>query len=381
MVSIIIAAGGSGTRMNSPVNKIFLKLGNETVIERTLAPFFRCKDIGEIIIAGREQDIEQLKKLFKTSPVPIIYVTGGATRTESVRNALSAVHYDTVLIHDGARPYVTGELIQAIMRDTEIYGASIAGVRATDTVKLAKSDGIVYQTLPREDVVFVQTPQGFKTAEIIAAYKNCQESLSDDAAVFERNGGKVHITLSSPDNKKITVQDDINPQMLNVKCSMFNYASGIGYDLHKLVEGRPLILGGITIPHKLGLLGHSDADAVVHAVMDAMLSAAGLRDIGTYFPDTDPAYKNINSILLLKRVTDMLIKKGYRVSNISASILCEKPKLKDHIPKMCERIANTIGISSDKVALSATTLEGIGLVGREEAIACHATCLLINNYK
>jgi len=371
-VSIIIAAGGSGTRMNSPVNKIFLKLGNKTIIEHTLAPFFKCEEIGEIIIAAREQDIDELKKLLKKTPCLITYFIGGETRTESVRNALSAVHNDTVLIHDGARPYVTEDIIRSVIRDTEIYGASIAGVRATDTIKLAKLDGTVYETLPRDEVVFVQTPQGFKTAEITAAYKNCQESLSDDAAVFELSGGKVHITLSSPKNSKITIPEDLG------ECG-HNFTTGVGYDLHRLVPDRPLILGGITVPHNLGLLGHSDADVVIHAVMDAMLSAAGLRDIGTYFPNTDESFKDISSVLLLERVKDMLIKKGYRVSNISISILCEKPKLKDYIPGMCKCIADTVCVAHDKVAISATTCEGVGLVGREEAIACYATCLLIQN--
>ena len=362
MFSVIIAAAGSGSRMGNSENKIFLDIDGVPMIKATVDKFTCIDGIKEIIIAYNKSDLKRIKEIL--SDYDVVYVEGGATRTQSVSNALKNVTCPYVLVHDAARPFVSKELIKRIMDKTVECGACIPVVDVIDTVKVVENDE-VKRTLDRNKLKLVQTPQGFDTAKLIKAY-NTSKSRTDDSAVYEAFGEKVYCAEGERTNAKITVKEDLTP-VRHV---------GNGFDTHRLVENRKLILGGVEIPYNKGLLGHSDADVLIHAIMDALLSASGLRDIGYYFPDTDNQYKDISSIELLKRVKVMLDENNYKVINISASILDQKPKLSSYIPQMKENIARILDMNVSDIGISATTTEGIGLVGREEGISVYAVALL-----
>ena len=225
----------------------------------------------------------------------------------------------------------------------------------------------IVDTPNRNEYITIETPQTFSVDKIRYAYEHNDECLTDDTQVYEKFFGPVTLVLGSKANKKITSKEDLEG----------SYRVGIGFDTHKLVEGRKLILGGIEVPHNKGLLGHSDADVLTHAIMDSVLSAGGLRDIGVLFPDTDNEFKDIYSIRLLEKVYEEITLRGYKIGNISAVIMCQKPKLKNYIPLMVECIANTLHTEKSNINISATTTEGIGLVGREEGISSKSICLLV----
>lgn len=363
MWSVIIAAAGNGARMETGVNKIFIELDGKPMLIRTLEKFLKVRAVKEIIIAYNPKDKDAIMGLIPDTD-KIKLIEGGSTRTDSIRNALKFVTKAFVLVHDAARPYVSTQLISNVMHDTAKYGACIPVLPVTDTVKTVDGE-FVTSTLTRDNLRRVQTPQGFTTSALREAYDSISSPATDDSSIFEQNGGKVHCIAGEQENIKVTTKDDL----VTVRI-------GNGFDTHRLVEGRPLILGGVTIPYSKGLLGHSDADVVVHAIMDSLLSSVGLRDIGVYFPDTDNKYKDISSLILLNRVKDMLTAANATIVNVTASILAEKPKLMHYIPHMKRTIAATLGIAPDRVSLSATTTEGIGYVGREEGISTYAVSLI-----
>ena len=361
----IIAAAGSGSRAKLNKNKLLAQIGGETVIEKTVGTFLRSPLIDEIFVTASEDDLETFRSLFADNE-KIRVVKGGATRTQSVRNALDEIKEDgVVLIHDGARPYLTTALIERCVTVAKDKGSAIAAVPAVDTVAIIKGDEIIDTT--RKNVLSVQTPQAFKLSLIKHAYSKitAEDVFTDDAGVFCKYIGRPRVVEGEADNIKLTYRKDFESEILRVGC---------GFDLHRLVPDRPLILGGVNIPHDKGLLGHSDADALLHAVMDALLSAASLRDIGYHFPDTDPKYKDISSMLLFAEVIRLLRESGYAVNNISATIMAEKPKLKKYVPLMTENVSRICSIPPSAVGIGCTTLEGIGTVGREEGIAVQAYC-------
>ena len=360
-ISVIIPAAGSASRAKLNQNKIFFDLGGITVAEKTVAAFSDTENVTEIIIACAECDEERLKELFGSNPL-VKLVRGGDTRTASVKNALSEASGDITLIHDCARPFVTHNLIYNVIEAAEAHGAAVPVLPFTDTLGFGKEDYIT--ETKREKLFKVQTPQGFKTELIKKAYAAISpaDSFTDDAGVFCKYIGKVKAVIGERANEKLTYEEDFKPKIL----------VGTGFDLHTLVKGRKLILGGIEIPHTKGLLGHSDADVLAHAVMDAMLSALSLRDIGYHFPDTDERYKGADSMKLLSLVLGMVKERGYKVNNLSACIMAQKPKLMKFVPLITQNLAAALDISPSLVGITCTTLEGIGVVGREEGIAVQA---------
>ena len=294
----------------------------------------------------------------------VTLILGGATRGESVFNGLTWAKgkFEKVLIHDGARPFIDQETIDNVIANISSGVGAVAGIKAIDTIKQCSQEGIVESTPNRQILWQAQTPQGFILDEIFDAYQSMGFDLTDDAAVFEQTGGKIKMVLSTPKNKKITTKED-RPKM---------HLSGIGYDVHQLVDGRKLILGGEEIPHTLGLLGHSDADVLLHAICDALLSAVGEGDIGKHFPDTDEKYKGISSLVLLKEVADLVSKKGFKVVNVGAIVAAQKPKLAPFISKMNQNIAQALNIDVSRVNVAATTTEHLGFEGEEKGISARA---------
>lgn len=370
-VNVIIPAGGSGTRAAMQENKLLVNLDGKPLIEHTLMPFVQITAIERIVIPCRADDRARIKTIIDAIPhnCEIVLCPSGETRSESVNIALKNINpdYEITLIHDGARPYIENETILKCIDEAAKYGSAICALPSTDTVAVVDDGEIVY--IPeRKNCYSLQTPQGFKTEEILRAYNNVSSGneYTDDSGVYSDFIRPAHIFEGKRTNKKITYAEDFKVSK--------SFRVGCGYDTHELVEGRKLILGGVEIPHSKGLLGHSDADVVTHAIMDAILTACDERDIGIQFPDSDDKYKDADSIELMNKVISLVNSKGYVVNNIAAVIMCQSPKLASYIPKMKEKIATTAKISDDKVSLSATTTEGLGMIGREEGIAVNAIC-------
>ncbi len=370
IVAVIVAAG-SGQRMGSIIPKQFLEIGGKPILLKTAEAFEQSLYVDGFFVVAQEEYIKQVESVLSGMTKFAGAVCGGNTRQESVYAGLSACKekYDLVVIHDGARPFVSQEIIEAVIQTAEKTGAAVPSVAVKDTVKTT-TDGITYEkTLDRDSLRGIQTPQGFKTELIQEAYdKAVKDNFSgtDDSMLVERLGYKVSIIEGSYENIKITTKEDM-PMDTRV---------GTGFDVHRFQEGRDLILGGMKIPYERGLLGHSDADVLLHAVMDSLLGAAGLGDIGKHFPDTDMRYKDVSSMVLLEEVIRLIGNLGYKVGNIDATIIAQEPKMMKYMENMKENIASKAGISPDKVNVKATTTEKLGFTGRGEGIAAEAVCII-----
>ncbi|HEY8443356.1 MAG TPA: 2-C-methyl-D-erythritol 2,4-cyclodiphosphate synthase [Clostridia bacterium] len=361
----IIVCAGKGERAKLGYNKIFYRYRGKTVLEHCLDKF----DCPKIVVCSQD-DFELIKQL-TLAYSDIDLTLGGETRSESVRAGLKkAQKYEFVLIHDGARPFVSKELISKLIASCEVYDNAIPYANIKDTVVQKTLDGFV--ALDRGSLMAIQTPQVFKTQKIISAYDNIKETFTDDSQIYAKMWGECNYVLGEESNFKITTEEDLL-RLSNQPCQ---YRAGLGYDFHKLAPNRKLVLGGVEIPCELGLLGHSDADAVIHALMDGILSALGERDIGQLFPDSDNKFKDIYSVKLLEEVVKILKTKNADINNVALTILAEKPKLNPYIPKMKKLLAKVLGVSPDQIGITATTNEGCGAIGRGEGIACFCNCLL-----
>jgi 2-C-methyl-D-erythritol 4-phosphate cytidylyltransferase/2-C-methyl-D-erythritol 2,4-cyclodiphosphate synthase len=385
---ILLACAGSGARAGLPYNKLLYKVNGKAIVEYTLENFYQCGTRNtelKIIVLCSESDKAAFQNIIRNPSVEI--VVGGKTRAESVKNGLQYIkekynprENDIVLICDGARPNCTSEIIKRCAESAAKYGSGIAAVPVADTVKTAEND-IITSTPNRKNLFAAQTPQAFNFNLICGAYALAgkeADNLTDDAAVLEKFGKpetKVRLVEGNYENYKITTMEDIK-RFQNGRTQGAEIRIGMGSDTHCLFPDKKLILGGVAIPHPLGLLGHSDADALAHSVIDALLSAAGLRDIGFYFPDTDPAFKNADSIGLLKKTAAMLKETGITVINISSVIHAQKPKMSPHIPKMCENLAAALNIGKERISISAKTGEGVSVIGEEIAVRCESICLI-----
>lgn len=386
-VSAVIAAAGSGSRMSSEIPKQYMKLCGVPILIRTLSVFEKSPVIDEIIIAARSEDTEYIALLaadFGITKVSAI-IPGGATRQESIHLALNSAHGDVVLIHDAVRPFVTQEQIAEVTKCVQSFGAAAIGMPVIDTLKRV-SDNTISETIDRDTLVSIQTPQGFKTSLIRSAHKRAMElgiTVTDDCALCEAMGISVKLVCGSHMNIKITLPEDLILAEGILKATEKTAGDimrvGTGFDVHRLEKNRRLILGGVEIPYTLGLLGHSDADVLLHAIMDAMLGAAALGDIGTHFPDTDEKWKGADSLKLLSEVRRILEKSGAYVTSIDATIIAQAPKLMPYIPKMRTNISRALDIDESAVSIKATTTEKLGFCGRGEGIAAEACCCATMN--
>ena len=371
-VNVIIGAAGSGKRMGTPMPKQFLKQGGKTILEHTVEKFASCDFVKNIVIVTGKDYLDECRCLCqRLAPKSMIHIiAGGKERQDSIYNAMEFLEdqgvqpEDIVLVHDGVRPYVSKGIIAAVAEKAAETGAAITAVPPKDTIR-----HIDKGTLDRSRLCCVQTPQGFCFGLLKEAFEKAMaESFygTDDASLVERLGHAVAIVPGEYSNIKITTPEDLNMEM----------RIGTGYDVHKLVEGRTLILGGVTIPHEMGLLGHSDADVLTHALMDALLGAAALGDIGKLFPDNDDSFKGISSIELLRRVKSALDDKHYSLGNADITVICQRPKLAGYIDEMRANIAEALDTELDKISIKATTTEKLGFTGRGEGIAAEAVCIL-----
>jgi 2-C-methyl-D-erythritol 4-phosphate cytidylyltransferase/2-C-methyl-D-erythritol 2,4-cyclodiphosphate synthase len=379
----IIPAGGVGKRLGSSIAKQYLLLDGVPVLVRTLKIFQQAKVIDEIVLVVPEDDLisarKQLLDNYDLTKVTAI-VAGGNERQDSVRKGLSAIvdKCNVVIIHDGVRPLLTEEMLNQIVAAAKSDGASSIGVKVKDTVKQTTDDNLVAATLPRNNLWLTQTPQAFAFDVLQRAYDAAASDKfygTDDASLVERIGVKVKMIAGSYENIKITTPDDLiiaEAFIKNKAGTSMNTRSGFGYDSHRFAAGRKLILGGVEIAFDYGLQGHSDADALIHAIGDALLGASGCGDIGRHFPDSDQAYKDISSIIILERVKKIIGAKGFLINNIDATVVMENPKLAPYAASMVANIARTLEISEAAVNVKAKTNEGMGFTGRNEGVAVFA---------
>ena len=386
-VTAIIAAGGRGARFGGSRPKQLLTLAGRPILQHSIDAFVRSDRITDIVVA-LPTEVAANPPVYLTNvgadfsrpgTKPIQVVEGGERRQDSVANAFACVspRCEIVVIHDAARPFVTGDLIRRTIDVAAEHGAAIAAMPATDTVKRGGADRVIVETLPRTEIFLAQTPQAFRTSVLrdALALASASSDATDEAMLAERAGHHVRLVHGDPRNLKITTADDLEIAGRLIGAALATRI-GNGYDLHRLVAGRPLILGGVTIPFDKGLAGHSDADAVCHAVTDAVLGAAGAGDIGRHFPDTDAAWKNANSLTLLERAAAIVREAGYRTSNVDVVVIAERPKLVPHIDAMRANLARALGIDVAQVSIKGKTNEGVGPTGAGDAIAVHAVALV-----
>lgn len=375
-VGTIVVAAGASRRM-AGIDKIFADLAGKPLLARTVAPFQASTAIDDIVIVlsrNRLAEGERLVTDYGFTRVSAI-CPGGARRQDSVKAGLQKLSgCRWVMVHDGARPFVDEKLIDEALEAAREFGASVPAVPVSDTVKVVSPDLFVEETPLREGLWSVQTPQVFRFDIINEAYSQARSDATDDASLVESLGYKIKVFPGAHTNIKVTTAEDLTiaEAILRGQCMRI----GIGYDVHPLVEGRPLVLGGVTLAYELGLSGHSDADVLAHAIIDSLLGAASLRDIGTHFPDSDPRYKDLSSIVLLKDTGDRLAGAGYRVGNIDATVVCEQPRLADHIDEMVRNISDALCVDRAQVSVKASTSNRMGPLGRGEGIAAYAVSLI-----
>lgn len=368
-VSAIIAAAGAGKRMGGGIPKQYIEIGGKPMVTWAAEPFEKSEFVDHVcVVVNSDYDERILDYLDHET----ILTLGGSERQDSVYNGLRSLTRDTeiVLIHDGARPYIKPELIERVLAATAQHGAAVPCVRPKDTIRTEE------KTLSRSELYAVQTPQGFEIDNILEAYESAFDQGyygTDDASLLERVGRKVVLVQGDDDNIKITTPGDLPGAPMDQQAS---FKIGTGYDLHRMEKGRKLVLAGVEIPYEKGLLGHSDADVVVHALMDAILGALALGDIGKHFPDTDDRFKDISSMILLEEVSGKMRNAGFVLENADITIIAEKPKLAPFMEEMRKNLSGALKTETDRISIKATTTEGIGLVGREEGMACQASVLL-----
>ena len=375
----IVLAGGSGSRMGAGCNKVLLELQGTPVITRAVQAFNGL--VEGVVLVSRPEDVPAMQAAIEAASVPVTIVPGGDSRQASVWNGLCALPEGCthVLIHDGARCLVDEGTIRRCMASVEACGTGVAAIPAIDTIKAVDGSEIVTATPDRSTLRAVQTPQGFSVELIRRAHQAAQAEDflgTDDASLVERLGMPVRLTLGDRRNIKLTTPEDIKMAEAFLPHDFPSLRIGQGYDVHRLVESRDLILCGVTVPHTLGLLGHSDADVALHALMDAMLGAMALGDIGKHFPDTDERYRGISSMKLLEHVVALLSEHHARVTNCDVTIIAQKPKLLPYIPQMRENVAAALHLPLDRVNVKATTTERLAFEGREEGISSQAVCMV-----
>jgi 2-C-methyl-D-erythritol 4-phosphate cytidylyltransferase/2-C-methyl-D-erythritol 2,4-cyclodiphosphate synthase len=376
-VSAIIAAGGRGERFGAGRPKQLLTLGGVPILERSVNALLGHPRIHDLIVALPPELAAAPPEYLRARHKTVVVVEGGARRQDSVALAFARVPdgADVVVIHDAARPLVSADLIERTVAAAIADGAAVAAVRATDTVKRGDAGGRVIETLPREHVYLAQTPQAFRV-DVLRDALAIAADATDEATLAERAGHRVRLVEGEATNVKITTSADLRAAERTVAAGAPAVRIGQGYDLHRLGQDRPLVLGGVTIPFDLGLVGHSDADIVCHAVTDAVLGAAGLGDIGRHFPDTDPRWKDADSVALLAAACALLREAGYGVVNVDVTVIAERPKLAPHAEAMRRNLAGALGCGIAQVSVKAKTNEGVESMGAGTSMAAHAVALI-----
>ena len=389
-VSVIIAAGGSGNRLGEKIPKQFIDMGGRSMLSLSVDAFVQNQYVDDIVLVVPEGSKEKTETIINAEIVSpgttISIVYGGSDRAKSVRNGLNEISGEgVVLVHDAARPYVTEDIINRVIEKAFESGAAIPAVSVKDTIyKIDDNEKMLVSSIPdRSKLYAVQTPQGFEYNILMEAHDKAfreNVSVTDDGMPVMNLGLPVSLVEGGYENKKITTPDDLDiPGAFNIGLdddSDAQYRVGSGFDVHKFEVGRKLILGGIEIPFEKGLAGHSDADVLTHALMDAILGALSLGDIGEMFPDNDDTYLNISSIILLKKVIEAMKAKGYNLINTDITIIAERPKMSSFKKIIENNLAEIFGVDSSNISVKATTTEKLGFTGREDGIGAQCVVLI-----
>jgi 2-C-methyl-D-erythritol 4-phosphate cytidylyltransferase / 2-C-methyl-D-erythritol 2,4-cyclodiphosphate synthase len=390
-VTAIIAAGGQGRRFGGAQRKQLVTIHGRAVLDLSVSAFASHPAIADIVVALPAELVENPPAYLRnppTSGAPIRIVAGGARRQDSVANAFRAAGdgVDLFVIHDAARPFVSADLISRAIEAAAESGAAVAALQAQDTVKRAadatrlQGGPYVQETLARDAIFLAQTPQAFTRAILADALaRGGGGDATDEALLAERAGHRVRIVSGERSNIKITTPEDLLMAEAIARGGARRARTGrmgTGYDLHRLVRARPLMIGGVRVPSELGALGHSDGDVACHAITDAILGAAALGDIGQHFPDSEPRWKGAAGLDLLRRAAAVVAANGFEIGNVDVTIILEAPKIRGHVDAMRAAVADAIGIDTSRVSIKGKTNEGVDAVGRGEAIAAHAIAVI-----
>lgn len=373
MTGVVLLAAGRGSRMQQQVNKVYLRVNGVMLLAHSLATFGKMPEVEGIFVVIKKEEAQLAEEAVREAGIAqdkVQFVIGGEERQDSVRHALeqAPATWRRVLIHDGARPFVSAALARRVLNQIEDDVGVIPAVAVKDTIKYVENKRVVHTPL-RSHLMRAQTPQGFGLSRILTLHEKALAdglSVTDDAALYEAYGYPVHVVLGEEENEKMTVPEDLKSQ------TQAEMRVGMGYDVHALAEGRALILGGVAIAHEKGLAGHSDADVLSHAITDAFLGAAALGDIGQHFPDTDVQYQGADSLELLKRALQLVQEKGYQPMQLDATICAQRPKLAPYLPEMKKQLILATGLAKEAINIKATTTEKLGFVGKEEGISAYA---------
>ncbi|MFT4097416.1 MAG: bifunctional 2-C-methyl-D-erythritol 4-phosphate cytidylyltransferase/2-C-methyl-D-erythritol 2,4-cyclodiphosphate synthase [Rhodoblastus sp.] len=379
---VLIVAAGRGSRFGGEIPKQYRLLVGLPVLTRTLDVFAEALPEAKLLVTIHPDDaglyeaaIEALPARAKARLLP--WAAGGATRQASVCNGLESTSHEgikIVLVHDAARPFASVDLIKRACAAARRHGAAVPGFAVTDTIKSVDGDGAVTGTPDRAALRAVQTPQAFDYALLLAAHRSAAGlQLTDDAAVAEKAGHNVHVFEGDAGNMKITTAGDLEAAERRLLGDLSDIRVGSGYDVHAFEPGDHLWLGGVAIPHTMKLLGHSDADVLMHAVTDAIFGALADGDIGSHFPPSDPQWKGAASHIFLTYAAERVRARGGMIAHIDATVIAERPKVGPHRDAIRARLAEIMAMPVERVAVKATTSERLGFTGREEGIAAMAT--------
>jgi len=363
---LILLAAGDSKRLKSNTPKPYNIVNGKTLLEHSLSSFVDTKKIKKTLIVYNRKHKKYLSKLNLKN---ILKVIGGKTRQQSTFRALKKIkkmNCNKVLIHDAARPNPSKKLINEIINKLNYNDAVVPIIKTNDATKRYEKN-LIFKNIQRSTLGFSQTPQGFKFSKIYEKHiQNNNETYDDDSALFTSYGEKVFAVSGNKTNLKITDKEDLNIFKSLKKGKVF---TGIGFDIHRLIKKRKLYLGGIKIPFHLGLDGHSDSDPVLHSIIDGLLGACRLGDIGKLFSNKNKKYKNIRSTILLKKVIELIKSKNFLINNIDVNIIAQKPKIKKYSKKMVLTISKLCEINTNQINIKGKTTEKLGLIGKEKAVA------------
>lgn len=386
-IAALIVAAGRGTRAGGEVPKQYAPIGGAPVLSRTLSAFLGHDAVGDVQVVIHPDDMAIYQECLPVGAGKLWPpVAGGATRQASVLaglEALAGLKPNLVLIHDAARPFVSAATITNLIEALLVHTGAIAAVPLADTLKRVSDAGTVVETIGRAGLWRAQTPQGFQYAAILKAHREAdardRSGFTDDAALAEWAGLSVALVEDSAANIKLTTAEDIaaaDRRLRQPSAELSGTRTGTGFDVHKFCTGDHIWLGGVKIRHTHSLEGHSDADVVLHALTDAILGAIGEADIGQHFPPTDPKWKGAPSRIFLAHAAKLAREAGFAISNVDVTVLAEAPKIGPYRGAMKSVISETLGIFPGQVGIKATTMEGLGFIGRKEGIAAQAVATL-----
>ena len=371
-ITVIVLAAGKSERFGQ--NKILYELDGVPVIIKTLKTIYKLSNVENVIVVCSKENIKKINDILSNENIQTNTVTvlGGITRMESL---LKAVNYcdmnnisdEIIIVQDGARPNATLELYQKGIESLDNYHAVVPGIKPNDTVKIIDNNNIVLKTINRESIMNIQTPQFFDRKVLIdnINLKKDLLNLTDDSSIFDDSSTQVKIIKGTHENLKITNKSDIDFFHQNIKY-------GIGFDVHKLIPHKYLTLGGIKIDYPFKLEGHSDGDALIHSIIDSILGACGLGDIGNYFSSEDASFKDIDSQIMLFEIKEMVYKKGFEILHIDNTIIAQQPRMNNHLKKMKINLSKTLDLNVNNINIKSTTTDQLGIIGSEKAIAAQS---------